>query len=269
MIEKTVDGVTFLEFSLFKDINWIKHCFSTRIGGVSEGVYESLNFVFRPGEENNVPENYRRLCKSVGLTYTALTFSDQKHGNNIRRITRLDKGKGFYLDKDYSNIDGIITNEARIAMTTFHADCTPIYLVDTVNKAIGLVHSGWRGTADRIVENAVNEMIEEFGTKPADILAGIGPCVSYECFQVDYPVYEEFMEKFDFAIKYSMAEPGVRDKYLIDLKGINKQMLMNMGVLERNIEVANECTKCDSHRFFSHRRSGFERGSMVAMMEII
>jgi len=269
MIEKTVDGVTYLEFSLFKDISWIKHCFSTRIGGVSEGVYESLNFVFRPGEEKNVPENYRRLCEAVGLTYSALTFSDQKHGTNIRHITRHDKGKGFYLDKDYGNIDGIITDEAGIAMTTFHADCTPIYLMDTENRAIGLVHSGWRGTADRIVENAMKEMAKEFGTKPKNILAAIGPCVGYECFQVDYPVYEEFMGKFDYAIKYSMEEPGVRDKYLIDLKGINKQMLMDMGVLEKNIEVSTECTKCDDRLFFSHRRSGFERGSMVAMMEII
>ena len=269
MIEKTVDGVTYLEFSLLKDIKWIKHCFSTRIGGVSQGVYESMNFTFRPGEEKNVPENYRRLCEAVGFTYTALTFSDQKHGTNIRRITRHDKGKGFYLEKDYRNIDGIVTNEAGIAMTTFHADCTPIFLVDTENKAIGLVHSGWRGTVDRIVENAVNEMVKEFGTKPYDILAGIGPCVSYDCFQVDYPVYEEFRQKFDFALKYSKEEPGIRDKYLIDLKGINRQMLMNMGVLEKNIEVSARCTKCDDRLFFSHRRQGLKRGSMVAMMEII
>ena len=265
MTEKTINDVIFLEFELFKDNNWFKHCFSTRIGGVSKGHFSSLNFRPKGDTKENLTENYKRICGASSLSFDGLTFSYQEHGANIRNVTADDRGKGLHKERDYSNIDGLITNEPGIALTTFHADCTPIFLADTVTKSIGLIHAGWRSTHLEIAANAVSAMVKEYGAKSKNILAGIGPSICYSCFEVDKPVYDKFAEYAE----HTAQKPGIADKYIIDLKGINRKILINAGLKEDNIEVSPLCTKCNEKLFYSHRRDGNNRGSMAAFMEIM
>ena len=265
MTEKTINGVKFLEFELYKNIDWFRHCFSTRIGGVSTGCHSSLNFRPKGDTAENLIENYKRICAAASLSFDGLTFSYQEHGANIRAITSDDCGKGLHKERDYSNIDGLITIEPSITLTTFYADCTPIFLADPIARAIGLVHAGWRSTHLEIAKTAVREMTKEYGSKPEYILAGIGPSICYSCFEVDKPVYEQFADYTE----YTAPKLDVRGKYLIDLKGINRKMLINSGLKEENIEVSPLCTKCNENLFYSHRRDGDNRGSMAAFMEII
>ena len=265
MIKNTVNGVTFLEFELFRNSNWLRHCFSTRIGGVSEGPFSTMNFRLKGDTPENVAQNYRRLCNAAYLSFETLTLSDQEHGVNIKVITQDDVGSGFHKKRDYDNIDGLITNEPGVLLSTFHADCAAVFLADPVNRAIGLVHAGWRSTIGGIVPGAILEMGRKYGTKPEDIIAGIGASICLSCFEVDAPVYELFE---DFP-EYRKPSEQVAGKYLIDLKSVNRKMLITTGVRPENIEVSPLCTKCDETLFFSHRRDGNMRGSMAAFMEII
>jgi len=264
MIKNTVDGVIFLEFESFKNIDWIKHCFSTRVGGVSEGPFSSMNFRAKGDSSQNVSENYRRICRAASLSYETLTLSAQEHGTNIMAVTSDDIGSGFHKERDYHNIDGLITNEPGVNLSTFHADCAAVFLADPVGRAIGLIHAGWRGTVDKISAEAVSQMSNTYGTKSENIIAGIGPSICKLCFEVDEPVYEMFA---DFR-EYTRPSEEKLDKYFIDLKSINRKVLEELGIRAQNIEVSPLCTKCDETLFYSHRRDGDTRGSMSAFMEI-
>jgi len=264
MTEKTLNNVTFLKFELFKSSNWLKAYFSTRVGGVSDGVFSSMNFRQKGDSIENVLENYRLFCRAASLSYDGITFSCQEHGVNIRTVTSDDRGKGLHTERGYTNVDGLISCKPGIVLTTFHADCAAVFLADPVNKAIGLVHAGWRGTAGKIASLAIREMGREYGSRPENILAGIGPSICYTCFEVDKPVYDEFAE-FD---RFTSAKPNTADKYIIDLKAINRQTLIEAGVKAKHIEVSPLCTKCNAQLFYSHRRDGDNRGSMAAFMEI-
>ena len=165
----------------------------------------------------------------------------------------------------YIVIDGLITNVPGVLLSTFHADCAAVFLADPMNRTIGLIHAGWRGTVDRIVSTAVLEMSKAYGTKPENIFAGISPSICKSCFEVDKPVYELFGDFEEFTVP---SEQTI-GKYFIDLKSVNRKILTELGVLAENIEVSPLCTKCDGTLFYSHRRDGDMRGSMAAFMEII
>jgi len=264
MIKRDVGGVTYLEFELFAKMDWLRHCFSTRIGGVSEGQFSSMNFRVKGDSIDNVLENYRRICEAGSFSFDTLTLSAQEHGINIKAITQDDIGKGIHKERDYDNIDGLMTAVKGVTLSTFHADCAAVFLADSKNRAISLVHAGWRGTVDKIVQAAIGEMQKTYGTKPEDIVAGVGASICEACFEVDAPVYELFHE---FA-EYRRASEQKEGKYFIDLKSVNKKILLESSVLDENIEVSHLCTMCDDTLFYSHRRDGDNRGSMAAFMEI-
>lgn len=263
-----VNNVKFYSFEnleTFEKQGTLKHAFSTRIGGVSDGVYSSMNLHFRNDKRENVIENYKRFCDAIDCNYQDVVFSNQIHEDKVYRVSKYDKGKGLLRESDIKGIDALITNEKDVLLTTFYADCVPIYLFDPVNKAIGLAHSGWKGTVKEIGVKTAYKMKEEFNTKFEDLIIGIAPSISLCCFQVDKNVYLEFKEKIPFSTKY-IFEDLEKGKYKIDLQGIIKQGFINIGVLEENIEVANICTKCNPDTFFSHRAMGDERGSLAGVM---
>ena len=262
-------GIKYITFEIFDRVDFVKHVFSTRVGGVSEGNCKSLNLAFsKEKKAENVYENYRRLCEVTGLSYEGISFSKQVHGTNIKVLDLEDKGQGFLKKSNLENADGYITNTPGIVLTAFYADCVPIYFVDPKNNAIGLSHAGWRGTADNIGAVTIKKMQETFGTNPEDLLCAIGPAIGKCCFEVDYPVAEEFYDKIRFAGEYIVKDEK-RNKFNIDLKNINKRHLVEAGVQPENIEVAVMCTKCNPDLFYSHRFMGKDRGSMAAMIEIM
>lgn len=238
------------------------HCFSTRFGGVSEGALASLNLgVHRGDKPANVLENYRRLSEAVGFDPKRTVFTKQIHSDIIERVGVSDCGRGLIVPVE-NGCDGLVTNEPEVVLTVFSADCTPVLLYDPVAKAVGAVHAGWRGTAAAIVEKAVERMAAEFGSKPENIRAAIGPCISQCCFETDRDVPEAMLNAFGDAAKEAIRETG--SKYYVNLKALNVLALTRAGV--RQIDIATECTACEPNRFWSHRRVGNARGSLAAMI---
>ncbi len=234
------NNLKYITFQNLENTNMVKHCVTTRLGGVSTGVYAELNMSFTRGEQREkVLQNYDIVCNALDFDKNSFVLCHQTHTTNIRGIQ----------------------------LTVFSADCTPILLLDTVNKAIGAVHAGWRGTVNSIAQKAIEKMTENYGTNPKDVIAGIGPSIGQCCFQVDEPVVKEFRQKLDFADDV-MINDTVPERYKIDLWETNKRILMNCGVQEKNIELSNICTMCHTDLFYSHRVMGNERGNMAGIIAL-
>ncbi|NCC15244.1 MAG: peptidoglycan editing factor PgeF [Clostridia bacterium] len=265
-IEK-IGEIEVIVFDNLTQTDLVKHCFTTRRGGVSEGYYSAMNMGLTRGEDKvQVLKNFDILGNAMGFSKENYVTSQQTHTTNVRRITAADKGKGVLRERGYADVDGLITNEPNIPLVIFGADCVPVFLLDTKHKAIGMAHSGWMGTANRMAEHILQEMMQEFGTKPKDVAAAIGPSIGKCCFQVDEPVVALFRENLAFADEIIFDDPSESGKYRIDLWETNRRFLADMGV--ENIEIAGLCTMCDTDRFYSHRKMREHRGVMAGVMEL-
>ena len=190
-------GVTYLTWPEFEKIPGFVHGFSTRLGGVSEGIYSSMNLSFTRGDkEEAVRENYNRISAALGFSPEDIVTSDQTHTANVRVITAEDRGNGITKPRPYTDVDGMITNVPGLVLATFYADCVPLYFADPVHKAVGLSHSGWRGTAAGIGAVTVKELQKHYGTRPEDIYAAIGPSICQDCYEVSEDVILEFQKTF-------------------------------------------------------------------------
>jgi YfiH family protein len=261
------DKVVYLTIPAFEETGMVKHCFTTRVGGVSKGIYDSLNTSDDKEDPiENVHRNLELVCNAIGIDYTRLVFSDQIHEDNIRVVTEEDIGKGLRVSSDIVNIDGLMTNVRGIPLITFYADCVPLFFLDKKNKAIAAVHSGWKGTVLKIGAKTINQMNKYYGTKPEDCLVGIGPSIGPDCFEVGPEVAQEFKDNFDNWNEF--IEPFGAGKFKIDLWKVNKLMLTELGVPDENITVSGFCTMCNEDLFFSYRRDKGRTGSMSAIMEL-
>lgn len=262
----TEEGIIleYLTFPSLENLGLVKHLVSTRLGGVSEEELSSMNLSFTRGDkEENVMENYRRIAEVLDCEVADMVASDQTHTTNIRRVTTADKGKGILFPRDYRDVDGFVTNEPGIALVTYYADCVPLFFVDPVKKAIGLAHSGWRGTVDRMGQCVVKSMQEFFGSKPSDLYAAIGPSICQECYEVSEDVALQFISK----IGEEVVVPGkVTGKYQVDLWLANQLILEQVGIPKENIAVTDICTCHNSEYLFSHRASGGKRGNIGAFL---
>lgn len=267
--ENQKDGVLFLTFPILEKTNILRHGFSTRIGGVSEGIYESMNLNFARNDKlEAVEENFNRMAKAIQVKQENFVFSKQTHTTNIRVVHDEDRGKGIKIPSDFEDIDGMITDVPGICLVTFYADCVPLFFVDPIQKAIGLTHSGWRGTATKIGEKTITAMSENFGSKPQDIIAAIGPSICQDCYEVSEDVIDEFQHAFaseDWADIYTSKGNG---KYQLDLWEANKKMLLSAGIKRENLAVTNLCTCCNSDMLFSHRASHGKRGNLAAFLSL-
>ncbi len=260
--------VSYLEFEAFKKQSWLTHAFSTRLGGVSCGCFASMNLGFGRGDDAAVAENYRRLGKAVGFDWTKVVLSHQTHTTNVRLVTKEDAGKGTVRERDYTDVDGLITNEPGLPLVTFYADCVPLYFADLKNKAIGLSHSGWRGTVGRMGEQTLKAMHEAFGTNPQDVIAAVGPSICGDCFEVGPEVVAEFANAFSKEQMKLLCHAGNGDRSYIDLWKANRIVLEEAGIPEQNISVTNLCTRCNPDLLYSHRIMGAQRGNLAAVLMI-
>lgn len=254
----------YLTFPLLERTGMVRHLFSTRLGGVSTGEFSSMNFsVVRGDREENVLANYRRIARVLGCATEDMTASHQTHTTNIRRITAADKGKGILRERDYENVDGLMTDEPGIVLVTFYADCVPLYFVDPVHRAVGLAHSGWRGTVGRMGACMVKAMGEAFGSRPEDLYAAIGPSICRDCYEVGWDVAAQFA---DMQGEDVVTEGKVTGKYQLDLWRANELILERAGVPKPQIAVTDICTCHNSSYLFSHRASGGKRGNLGAFL---
>ena len=262
------DGVVFLTFPMLEGQDWLVHGFSTRRGGVSEGCLSSMNLSFSreamecPGDpeaEGRVRENFRRIGRAIGFSPENLVFSAQTHTKNLRVVTASDAGAGFTRPLPWNDVDGFVTNVPGPVLAAFFADCVPLYFADPVRRAVGLSHSGWRGTAAGIGKCTVERMREEFGSRPEDILAVIGPSISKMAYEVSADVAEHFPLE---------AEAKPDGKYMLDLWAANRRILLSAGLLPEHIAVSGICTYANSELLFSHRKSHGRRGNLAAFLGI-
>lgn len=250
-----------LEYSVSEALR-APHCFSTRLGGVSRGTLDSLNLGIHRGDRPaNVLENYRILGKAVGFSLRDLVFTRQTHRDIVRAVDGSNGGEGLFVPVE-PECDALITNTPGLALAAFTADCTPILLEDTVTGAVGAVHAGWRGTVAGIAAKTVEAMVREYGCRPENMTAAIGPNIGGCCFETGQDVPDALR-----ACLGGKAEDFIRplgEKYLVDLKGANRAILERAGV--KRIDLSTECTACRQDRYWSHRKVGPERGSMAAII---
>lgn len=262
--------VPFLSFPDIESLGFIKHGFSIREGGVSEGYLSSMNLSFSRGDkEENVIENFKRITKAIGISFENMVFSDQTHKTEIRVVTEKDKGKGILKPLDYHDIDGLITNIPGIPLVTFYADCVPLFFVDPVKRAIGLSHSGWKGTVMNIGKKTVEAMNHEFGTNPEDLICGIGPSICGNCYEVSVDVAEKFYDDFNDCSVFLKKKKDKPSKYLLDLWKANEEILIEAGVKEDHISTTDICTCCNQELMFSHRATDGKRGNMAAFLSLV
>lgn len=261
--------VPYLIFPLLEETGLVRHLFSTREGGVSTGIYSSMNLSYSRGDKKEaVDENFRRIAEIFGTTPERMVCSRQTHTTNIRLVTEADCGKGVTRETDYEEVDGLATDEPGIILCTFYADCVPLYFVDKRHKAIGLAHSGWRGTVNKMGAQMVRAMHDAFGTQAEDVIAAVGPSICQDCYEIGEEVAEEFRNNFRGNWNRILKE-GIREgKYQLDLQESNRIVLENAGIPANQIAVTDLCTCCNDKVLFSHRASGGKRGNLGAFLEL-
>ena len=240
--------------------------YSTRIGGVSTGCYDSMNLSLTTDDAiSNILANYEIWCRSLGVDTRQLVMVHQTHGNEVIRVSLENCGEGLYSPRR-RGIDGMVTDARGVALVTSHADCTPIYVYDPIHEAIGLCHAGWRGTTREIAERTVNRMIDEFESDPVDLYAAIGPCISIKHFECDSDVIDAISNMNVRNIPHAYTYNPLKGKFNVSMPAINKAVLMSAGVPADHIEIDGSCTYEQRDKYFSHRRDGLARGGQVALL---
>lgn len=264
------NGVPYLRFPMLESESFIEHGFSTRKGGVSTGIYESMNLTFNLEDDpENVSENFRRMAAALHTVPEKMVYSKQTHTTNVLKIEEHHKGMGIVRERDFDNIDGLVTNVPGICLVTSYADCIPLFFADSRDQCIGLSHSGWRGTVGNIAQVTVDALIREYNANPAYIKAVIGPGICRGCYEVSEDVAVQFQKKYLPQEAEHIVTPGKSvGKYQLDLQLANYYNLIHAGIHPEHIAVADVCTCCNSDLLFSHRATKGRRGILCGMMYI-
>ena len=262
-------GVPYYTFPALEAVPFVRHGFSTRLGGVSGGIYASMNLSFTRGDDPaDVRENFERFCAAVGVQAERVVISAQEHHTVLYNATAADCGRGITRERGYTDIDGLLTDEPGVVLCTQYADCVPLLFADPVRRVVAASHAGWKGTAARIGEVTVERMCGDYGCDRKDILAGIAPSIGPCCFEVDEPVAQRFAALPECGSDEGCIREDGGGKFHISLWEVNRRILLSAGLRPEHITVTNLCTRCRPDVFWSHRATGKERGSLAAFIAI-
>ena len=263
----TKDNVVFLTFKEFEKYGFLNHAISTRHGGISTGEKtSSMNLGLKTNDSiETVKENFKIFCNVTRLNYENITLANQTHSDGIRIIMQNDVGKGFHRERDYTDVDGIITNLKDVPLMIHTADCVPDIFADIKKKVIGAAHCGWKGTFESLSVKMVEKMKEEFGCSYDDIICGIAVAIGVCCYEVSKELFCQFKDRFN---AFSEAFEEREGKYFLNLKLLNKLQLESVGIKSENISVCDICTKCNSNDLFSHRTFGDGRGMIGTFISL-
>ncbi len=272
-IQHDVNGLVYHTSAVLENCPGLVHGFSTRLGGVSGGMFASLNFRgslpaadLDPDTPENVRENYRRFCTALGVEERGLILSKQVHQDTVRHVTAADAGKGMLRPSDYT-ADALMTDEPGLSLMVFSADCIILLLHDPVTRSIGAVHAGWRGTALDLPVKAIAEMERLFGARPADIRAAVGPGIGPCCFETHSDVPDAMRAALGGGAEAYMRPLADRPgKWSVDLKAINAWRLREAGVAAEHMDLCPTCTACHTELYWSHRKTGDRRGVQGALI---
>lgn len=261
--ECVVNSVPFLKYPLLEKTGVVNHGFSTRLGGVSKGYCSSMNISIHRGDDPEaVDENRRRIAAAIGVKPENMVYTQQTHTTNVSVVTEADRGKSL------PETDGMITNVPEVCLVTFYADCVPLYFVDPVKKAIGLSHSGWRGTVRKMANVTIERMQKEYGCRPEDIRAAVGPSICQECYEVSEDVIDEFRKNYREEYWKDLFYQKENGKYQLNLWKANEYNFLDAGILPEHMAISNVCTCCNPEILFSHRVTGWERGNLSAFLSL-
>lgn len=258
-------------FDNLAQVRGVVHGISTRSGGVSQGRCESLNVSYSVGDApENVDENLRRISTALGSRPSDLFSAYQVHGRSVTIVESATSAE------PRPRCDVLVTSSAARTLMLRYADCTPVLLADPKRRAVAAVHAGWRGSAVRAAGAAVEALTEAFGSRPEDVVAGIGPAIGPCCYVVGQDVVEAFADRpelfsLDAARLSASSDPerAQRSGQTLNLWEANRQALMEAGVRPEHIEVAGVCTQCEAERFFSHRaNAGQPAGRFAALIRL-
>lgn len=262
-------GVPYISYEALEHILWLTNGFSTRMGGVSQGIYASMNLNFNvQDDEKNVLENFRRIGMALDIPVEKMVFSQQTHTTNVMVVDETNCGMGILCDRNFHDIDGIVTNVPGVCLVTSYADCVPLYFVDPIHRAIGLSHSGWRGTVGNIAKNTIELMKKTYGTAEKDLIVCIGPSICKNCYEVSEDVAEKFISVYNDGELVDILAKKQDGKYLLDLPMACRYNFINSGILEEHIIMPDLCTCCNDKILFSHRASKGKRGGLCAFLAI-
>ncbi len=242
-----------------------KHMYTTRLGGVSEGKYASLNFYFGADElRSNVIENINIALEPLGFNASGMVATKQVHRDMVTAVTEKDAGKGPLIPTGWES-DALITASKVIVLSGFYADCAVLLFFDPKRQAVGVAHAGWKGTALDIAGKTVDKMGNVFGCLPEDILCAVGPAICRECFETDCNVPDAIRTAFGSSVDRYIEKR--RNKWHVDLPEINAYLLVSRGVKPENITLSGICTMCGSKgEFWSHRATKGVRGVHAAFI---
>lgn len=270
MYLKEAQGVPYFVFRNLEDTKLVRHGFSTRMGGVSKGHLAELNLSFTRGDDpERVRENFTRIGNAMGFDTGSLVLSQQTHTTNVRVATEEDRGSGFTKPLRYTDVDGLITNVPGLMLATFYADCVPLFFVDPVHRAVGLSHSGWKGTVGRMGKATVERMTEIFGTRPEEVLAAVGPSICQDCYEVSEDVASAFRKEFRDQADERLLYQKENGRYQLNLWRANEIVLLEAGVRPEHLAITNVCTCCNPELMFSHRASQGRRGNLGAFLGLL
>lgn len=257
---KSSGRLVYYTIGSFERTGLVRHCFTTRLGGVSEGEAASLNLGFqRKDTKENVLNNYQIVADAIGVDVGKMVASNQVHGDTVRIVTQDDWGKGIVRESDIKAVDALICQEPNVPMVTYYADCVPVFFLDPRAKVAALAHSGWRSTVKKISAKVIDTM-RGLGCRPEDVLVGVGPSIGQCHFEVDGDVAQQFEQRF-------VENRG--SKFHVDLWGVIAGQLIAAGIQPENITLANLCTYCHHEEFYSHRADHGKTGSLAAVMQLI
>ena len=263
LLEKHGD-LEYYTIKSFKNTGLVRHCFTTKRGGVSSGYYESMNLrIHSDDSRENILRNFEIISNGIGIDVANIVCSNQIHEDHIQSVTKSDCGNGLFFDNRFDSADGLMTDEPGVALATFFADCVPIYLMDPKKKVIALVHSGWKGTVLRIGQKAIEKMKKDYLCNSDDIIAAIGPSIGVCHFEVGDEVAEKFVGEFG-----SQVVGYVGEKPHVNLQKAVAMQLAESGILRDRLTDAGICTYCHSDLLFSHRKTMGRRGNLAAIMEL-
>lgn len=261
--EKERFGVPYLSYPMLENTGIVNHGFSTRLGGVSKGHCATMNISTTRGDDPEaIAENKRRIAAAIGVEVEDMTFTHQTHTTNVAVVREENRGTRFM------ETDGMVTNVPGICLVTFYADCVPLYFVDPVKKAIGMSHSGWRGTVGKIGKVTIEKMTEVYGSNPEDLVVAIGPSICQDCYEVSEDVIKQFKANFAEGIWPELFYQKDNGKYQLNLWKANEHVFLETGVKKENIAVTNVCTHCNPDILFSHRTTGNMRGNLSAFLAL-
>jgi polyphenol oxidase len=253
------DGLRYYQFDLFTG-HALFHAILTRHGGVSQPPFNTLNTGGTVGDDpQSVFENHQRIYKTFGYPFESRFDVWQVHGNHI---ICADSPRG--MDCPHQKADGILTDKPELTLFMRFADCVPILLFDPVLRIIGLVHAGWQGTYKKIAQTAVETLSARYGSRPETLLAGIGPSICQNCYEVGVEVLDAFEQTFgECAREYFEFNEG---HLFLDLWRANEAVLRQAGV--EQLQIAELCTACHLEDWYSHRAEGGRTGRFAVLMSI-